>query len=48
MEQHLSDPKVNNCIEKDVEGLDKFTSQLKVKRTVTKKMREYFFDKEIQ
>ena len=39
MEQHLSDPKVNNNIEKSKEGLDKFTNQLKVKRTVTKKVR---------
>ena len=47
MEKHLSDPKVNNSIERSQECLDKFTSQLKIKRAVTKKMREYFFDLEI-
>ena len=47
MEQHLADPNVNNNIEKSAEGLDKFTSELKVKRTVTKKIREYFYEREI-
>ena len=47
MEQHLTDPKVNNNIETSKEGLDKFTNQLKVKRTVTKKIREYFYEAEI-